>query len=295
MKKEFYDKITARLNRLERVINGGKGSGDWGHQGRPGQVGGSGKGSGKPKKEQRIRTAIEKSIAGQKKLQDEAKVVREDIESRIGQKLKDGEITAIDMALKARFKTVHGEDGTEYTYDKENGMITTFDPDLNEEVVITKQKDESKPVVGAEAYKAIGDSQKRAKAKDEKIAAEDRKQISKDLDDFAGFGGYSRRDELKTIGASLTNLTTDIKSAKEQVKRLKDASDSQKWQDRATTLTRLGEVEKAIREADRLLKDKDFIKGVGDSKKTLIEMAKTELKRGQKTLSDYYDKLDKGQ
>lgn len=280
--KYGVDKSLNSMAGLSAYENGGPGSGNFGHAGRPGKRGGSGSGSG-----------ISKAITTQKKFQDQAKIVQEDIEDRIGQKVKKGEeYTALDEASKSRFKEFHGEDGTEYTYDKENGMITETNPETGDQEVVTKK---AKTLYGTKAYKAIDESHKKAREQDEKTAAEDRKQISSELDDFAGFGGYSRRDGLKTISDSLTNLTTDIKAAKEQVKRLKDASDSRKRQDRATTLTRLGEAEKAIKEADRLLKDKDFIKGVGDSKKTLIEMAKTELKRGQKTLSDYYDKLDKGQ
>lgn len=47
-KKEYND-LLAKIHDLEKVVcdktnNGGKGSGDWGHVGRPGQIGGSGKG-----------------------------------------------------------------------------------------------------------------------------------------------------------------------------------------------------------------------------------------------------------
>lgn len=41
MKKELYDKLKARVDELERLLNGGKGSGNFGHAGRPGKVGGS--------------------------------------------------------------------------------------------------------------------------------------------------------------------------------------------------------------------------------------------------------------
>ena len=128
--------------------NGGKGSGNFGHAGRPGEVGGSSSGgssySPKHQKEGRIRDAIAKSIMGQKKLQDQAKIVQEDIEDRIGQKVKEGEeYTALDEAMKSRFKFFHGEDGTEYTYDKENGMITKTNPETGDQEVVTKQKDSS--------------------------------------------------------------------------------------------------------------------------------------------------------
>lgn len=41
MKKTEYDRAKELLNKLEKIINGGKGSGNFGHSGRPGEVGGS--------------------------------------------------------------------------------------------------------------------------------------------------------------------------------------------------------------------------------------------------------------
>ena len=120
---------------LDKLLNGGKGSGNFGHEGRPGKVGGSGNGKGGGL------SGISKAIATQKKFQDQAKVVQEDIEDRIGQKVKKGEeYTALDEASKSRFKEFHGEDGTEYTYDKENGMITETNPETGDQEVVTKQK-----------------------------------------------------------------------------------------------------------------------------------------------------------
>ena len=43
MKKEIYNKLKKQVDNLEVLLNGGKGSGNFGHSGRPGQVGGSGK------------------------------------------------------------------------------------------------------------------------------------------------------------------------------------------------------------------------------------------------------------
>ena len=44
--KENYDKLVEKVGALEKAINGGKGSGNFGHSGRPGYVGGSGDGIG---------------------------------------------------------------------------------------------------------------------------------------------------------------------------------------------------------------------------------------------------------
>ena len=46
MKKEVYNKLKSRLDEIEKKLNGGKGSGNFGHSGRPGEVGGSGTGNG---------------------------------------------------------------------------------------------------------------------------------------------------------------------------------------------------------------------------------------------------------
>lgn len=207
-----------------KTINGGKGSGNFGHAGRPGEVGGSSTSGGsytpKHKKDQRIRTAIEKSIASQKKLQDEAKIVREDIETRIGQKMAEGEeYSALDAAYKARFKTFHGEDGTEYTYDKETGMITTFDSETGEEVVVTRKQSE-------EAYKT-GDTYERAST---------RKANVEKIDKIIGSEKIKQTDDKKNDDANYKKLQSDISKIKkilsteksrenfgqEEVRKLKD-------------------------------------------------------------------------
>lgn len=144
--KYGIDKNINSMEGLSAYENGGKGSGNFGHSGRPGEVGGSSSGGSayvpKHQKESRIRDAIAKSIMGQKKLQDQAKIVQEDIEDAIGQKVKEGEeYTALDEATRSRFKSFHGEDGTEYTYDKENGMITRTNPETGDQEVVVKQKD----------------------------------------------------------------------------------------------------------------------------------------------------------
>lgn len=41
MKKSLYNDLKEKINALEKQINGGKGSGNFGHAGRPGEVGGS--------------------------------------------------------------------------------------------------------------------------------------------------------------------------------------------------------------------------------------------------------------
>lgn len=46
MKKETFDKLTDKAERLAKLLNGGKGSGNFGHGGRPGKIGGSSQSGG---------------------------------------------------------------------------------------------------------------------------------------------------------------------------------------------------------------------------------------------------------
>lgn len=131
--KYGIDKNINSMEGLSAYENGGKGSGNFGHSGRPGEVGGSSSGG---------LSGISKAIASSKKNIDQAKIVQEDIEDRIGQKVKKGEeYTALDEAASSRYKEFHGEDGTEYTYDKVNGMITKTNPETGDQEVVIKQKD----------------------------------------------------------------------------------------------------------------------------------------------------------
>ena len=43
MQKKVLDELNTKLDNLAKMFNGGPGSGNWGHQGRPGEVGGSSK------------------------------------------------------------------------------------------------------------------------------------------------------------------------------------------------------------------------------------------------------------
>ena len=234
---------------FDTFYNGGKGSGNFGHSGRPGKVGGSGKGQGSAK------TSL---------TEDEKKV-------------REGETWTTSMSDEelAKEATKKGD---------ELAQLERLDK---------RKKQTKQDILWASATKRLYEDtiKHREKAREE-AAAEKRGQISSELDDFAEFGGRSRRDDLKTISAQLTNLTADIKSARRTVEKLKETPRERKYQDRMTTLTRLGETISAIDRADYLLREKDFLKGIGDSKKTLIESAKKELERGKKTLSDYYEKMD---
>ncbi len=247
------DKKINSMAGLSAYENGGKGSGNFGHAGRPGEVGGSGKGTGassgsgyvpKHKKDMRIREAILKSITGQKELQDRAKVVQEDIEDRIGQKVKEGEeYTALDEALKERFKFFHGEDGTEYTYDKGNGMITKTNPKTGDQEVVTKQKKD----YGSEK------------------------------------SGVSKRDG-SGIGNEFADLTAELETARTNLKMLKEDK-GKAYKDlsgRTRFMDRSAEISRSLHYAQLLGKSR-----VSKETKQLLKEMESELR----SIRDEYDKL----
>lgn len=80
MKKSDFEIVKKRIEELEKIVNGGKGSGNFGHSGRPGQVGGSGDGVGagidkKDKKSDTMET-LQKEFKD-KKLGEKASTVKE--------------------------------------------------------------------------------------------------------------------------------------------------------------------------------------------------------------------------
>ena len=54
MEKETYNSLVGKVEILSKLINGGDGSGNFGHGGRPGKVGGSSQSGGKPSKSKYI-------------------------------------------------------------------------------------------------------------------------------------------------------------------------------------------------------------------------------------------------
>lgn len=235
---------------IDTFYNGGKGSGNFGHAGRPGERGGSSSGGGvyipKHQKESRIRDAIAKSIIGQKKLQDQAKIVQEDIEDRIGQKVKEGEeYTALDEAMKSRFKYFHGEDGTEYTYDKGNGMITKTNPKTGDQEIVTKQKD------GGGEY----EKRKDYKAEQEGVDARD---------------GYRIGTEFADLERELGNARTNLKVLKKDKETAyTDLAARSRYLDRSSAIART------------LAQATNFGKASKETKKLVREMAEE--------LKDIYD------
>lgn len=246
----FGDRIMALPTKINNQYgwaniqeNGGKGSGNFGHAGRPGKRGGSGKGG---------LSGISKAIATQKKFQDQAKIVQKDIEDRIGQKVKKGEeYTALDEASKSRFKEFHGEDGTEYTYDKENGMVTQTNPETGDQEVVTRKKD------GGGEY---------AKRKD--------------------YGAEQKGVEVRdghSIGTEFADLEAQLSTARTNLKTLK--KDSGKAYDdlagRSRYLTRQSEIARAFSQARALGKSK-----LSTETKKLVREMEVELRS---IMADYTD------
>ena len=247
----FGDRIMAlptrhtQLNEIadfNTFYNGGPGSGNFGHAGRPGERGGSSSGG----------SGISKAVATQKKFQDQAKIVREDIEDRIGQKVKKGEeYTALDEASKSRFKEFHGEDGTEYTYDKENGMITKTNPETGDQEVVTKQKDGGGEYAKHKDYKA---EQKGVEVRD----------------------GHSIGTEFADLEAQLSTARTNLKTLKKDSGKAYDDLAG-----RSRYLTRQSEIARAFSQARALGKSK-----LSTETKKLVREMEVELRS---IMADYTD------
>ena len=65
MKKQTYNELLTRVEKLEKLINGGPGSGNFGHSGRPGKQGGSGSGQGSSKADPEVAEILEASFKKQ--------------------------------------------------------------------------------------------------------------------------------------------------------------------------------------------------------------------------------------
>lgn len=268
--KYGIDKKINSMEGLSAYENGGKGSGNFGHGGRPGKVGGSSSGgSGGSSKKIRVHEgsqemdyfyaedgdrilasgktreeALAKAIVGSKKNIDQAKIVQEDIEDRIGQKVKKGEeYTALDEASTSRFKYFHGEDGTEYTYDKGNGMITKTNPKTGDQEVVTKQK---------------------------KNYSSERRGVS--ARDGSGIG-----NEFADLSAELETARTNLKMLKEdKSKAYTDLAGRSRFMDRSS------EISRSLHYAEALRKSK-----LSKETKKLVKEMESELK----SIRDEYDKL----
>lgn len=72
--KKQYNELREKMETLEKALNGGKGSGNFGHSGRPGEIGGSGKGIGGSSKGSM--ESLQKEFS-EKKLGEKASTIKE--------------------------------------------------------------------------------------------------------------------------------------------------------------------------------------------------------------------------
>ena len=84
MKKETYNSLKEKAETLSKLINGGKGSGNFGHGGRPGKVGGSSQSGGSKGQDSKVASSKakkEKSSKGSKKDSvGPAKIAKKDVQ-----------------------------------------------------------------------------------------------------------------------------------------------------------------------------------------------------------------------
>lgn len=124
MEKETYNSLVGKVEILSKLINGGKGSGNFGHGGRPGEVGGSSQ-SGSSSKGQ----SVESEHGGEK--EDGHKTIVRDAKTKpskskyireMSEYVKSRGKTSVDMA-----KSWSVEDAAKKYLDKANVSVEDFD------------------------------------------------------------------------------------------------------------------------------------------------------------------------
>lgn len=109
MDRQAYNNILDRVNHLETLLNGGRGSGNFGHSGRPGLIGGSGKGGVDSEAPAYPKIAVSEE---QKTEFERAKrILGKDVAETVG------------FDVPNRFKTLIDADGKMYSYDSMTGEL----------------------------------------------------------------------------------------------------------------------------------------------------------------------------
>ena len=138
MKKETYNSLVGKIEILNKLINGGKGSGNFGHGGRPGKVGGSSQ-SGGSSKGQSVEVEKEdghKTIVGDAKIKpSKSKYIR-----KMSEYVKSRGKTSVDMT-----KSWSVEDAAKKYLDKANVSVEDFD-DIYSLTVDYKDYSSSTPI-----------------------------------------------------------------------------------------------------------------------------------------------------
>ena len=141
-KKNSYGLLMEKLNNLEKALNGGAGSGNFGHAGRPGERGGSGKGTGVP---HNLSEAKEMEAKAQKAFDDYAATHSG---ADYDQKEMDRLSTELDQAKEWRQSMQQDE-----TY-KKMGESATDGDDIDKNVDVSAP-DEVKSIVKDAEYGAV--------------------------------------------------------------------------------------------------------------------------------------------
>lgn len=127
MEKETYNSLVGKIEILNKLINGGKGSGNFGHDGRPGKVGGSSQSGGFSKGQ-----SVESEHGGEK---GTGKIVRKPTDKDAKIKPSKSEyIRKMSEYVKSRGKTSVDmtkswsvEDAAKKYLDKANVSVEDFD------------------------------------------------------------------------------------------------------------------------------------------------------------------------
>lgn len=139
MKKEIYSKLKEKVDNLEKLLNGGKGSGNFGHSGRPGEIGGSGKGNtsvkgGTKAEREAFKKLGEDYYSGDDRgfdgLLEDARAagLPDDTNYQKGERLVDGgSFATSSYDAYQDLKSVYGDNFKESTYVKKGGSAENGD------------------------------------------------------------------------------------------------------------------------------------------------------------------------
>lgn len=162
MEKETYNSLVGKVEILSKLINGGDGSGNFGHGGRPGKVGGSSQSGGSSKGQ-----SVESEDGGGKG----TKPAKSEYIRKMSEYVKSRGKTSVDMA-----KSWSVEDAAKKYLDKANVSVEDFDDiyslkvdykDYSSSIPISK---ESKEQFKKDFSKAIVESQEQIFGQDSSSA-----------------------------------------------------------------------------------------------------------------------------
>lgn len=264
MKKEIYNKVKDKVAELETAINGGAGSGNFGHGGRPGKVGGSSQSGGFSKGQ-----SVEVEYGGGK---SKAKVLR---------KLSDKE-------KKDRAFLANPDAGDYYEVETDDGHKTI--------VWDAKIKD-----AGSDSERASSKAEKELKDAKAKVDKLDKalKQLDKEGVPFTAPRYWSTYDDYKKAKADYLKKAAEYQKsgeARKEIDRMAKASGGKADTDKAKLAMQISGVKTRIRGlSDRIsalekgIKE-DIAKGRTDSikrDKAVLKDLKRQLTEANKDRQEY--------